>query len=82
MYQGIYLIKEREFKNNNTDIYKVGRSFSLNTRIKQYPKNSSLHLIVFCKNCEIIENEIITLLTKKFKIRTDYGAEYFSVKKV
>jgi hypothetical protein len=65
MSQGIYLIKEREFKNNNTDIFKVGRSNSLNTRIKHYPKDSSLHLLVFCKKCEIVENEIIELVEGK-----------------
>jgi hypothetical protein len=77
MYEGIYLIKEREFKNNNTDIYKIGRSYTLNTRIKHYPKDSGLHLLVFCKDSKIVEKEIIKLLTKNFKVRTDYGAEYF-----
>jgi hypothetical protein len=77
MYEGIYLIKEREFKKSNEDIYKLGRSFNLNMRIKDYPKRSSLFLIIFCKDCENIEKQLIILLTNKFKIRSDYGAEYF-----
>jgi hypothetical protein len=80
MYQGIYLIKEREFIKCNEDIYKIGKSNILNNRIKQYPKGSSLHLIIFCEKCEDIEKELIKLLTKKFKIRTEYGAEYFEGK--
>ena len=77
MSEGIYLIKEREFKKSNEDIYKIGRSFNLNTRIKKYPKKSSLFLIVFCKDCENIEKQLILLLTNRFKIRSDYGTEYF-----
>ena len=51
MYQGIYLIREREFIKCNENIYKIGKSNMLNDRIKNYPKNSSLHLLIFCKDC-------------------------------
>ena len=76
MYQGIYLIKEREFKKTNEEVYKIGRSHKISERIKGYPKDSSLHLIVLCKECEIVEKKLINLLTNKFKLLNNYGINH------
>ena len=42
--KGCYLLRTREFKNLNDNIYKIGRSINLNKRIKNYPNNSELIL--------------------------------------
>ena len=80
MYEGIYLIQEREFIKTCENIYKIGRSHNLDERIKQYPKQSKLFLIILCKNSYTIEKELVVLLTNKFKLCIDYGAEYFEGK--
>ena len=80
MYEGIYLIQEREFIKSGEEVYTIGRSHSINERIKQYPKQSNLFLIVLCKKSIEIEKELIKILTKKFILCSCYGAEYFEGK--
>ncbi len=80
MYEGIYLLQEREFVNSGKNVYKLGRSYTLNNRIKQYPKNSKLILIILCKKSTEIEKVLLKLLTKKFKLCYEYGSEYFKGK--
>jgi hypothetical protein len=79
-YEGLYLVKEREFVRFNEDIYKLGKSQNVLDRIKNYPKDSMLHLLIFCKDSDILEKELIKILTKKFKLASKYGAEYFEGK--
>ena len=78
--EGIYLIQEREFIKTKEDVYTIGRSNNLSERIKQYPKESKLILIILCKNSSDVEKKLITILTKKFKLCSNYGAEYFEGK--
>jgi hypothetical protein len=80
MYEGIYLIQEREFIKTEEEVYTLGRSHNLQERIKQYPKESNLLLIILCKNSVEIEKELIKLLTKNFTLCSNYGAEYFKGK--
>jgi hypothetical protein len=80
MFEGIYLIQEREFIKTQENVYKIGKSNNLSERIKHYPKESKLLLIILCKNSGDIEKELIKLLTKKFKLCSNYGAEYFEGK--
>jgi hypothetical protein len=79
-YEGLYLIKEREFVRCNDNIYKLGKSQNVLDRVKSYPKESMLHLIIFCKDSDVLEKELIKILTKKFKLVSNYGAEYFEGK--
>jgi len=77
MSEGIYLIHTREFVNTKELIYKLGRSCNMSTRILQYPKGSHLICSIKCENSLLCEKELIHLFTKLFKIRKDYGNEYF-----
>jgi hypothetical protein len=81
----VYLLREREFKNLNQPIYKIGKSKQINCqRITDYPKNSELVVIVSLKDCNKTENIIIDLFKNEFKQRLDIGNEYFqgNVKKM
>ena len=76
-YEGIYLLKEREFVRCGDDVFKIGRSSNLKNRVKQYPKESDLHVIILCKDSITVEKYIINLFNDKFNRMKDYGAEYF-----
>ena len=75
--KGCYLLRTREFKNSNENIYKIGRSINLNKRIKNYPNNSELILKLNTKNEVEAEKIIITIFKKTFIQRKDIGNEYF-----
>jgi hypothetical protein len=76
-YEGIYLLKEREFVRCGDNIFKVGRSGNVPGRVKQYPKDSDLYVMILCKDSVTIEKDIINLFNDKFNRMKDYGAEYF-----
>lgn len=68
--QYIYLLQEREFIKTNESIYKVGMTKKENhTRFKQYPKGSVLLFQMICDDCKNIENRVICMFKKIFKIR-------------
>lgn len=73
----IYIIKEREFKNSNQDIYKIGRTKNYKQRFSQYPKNSEIIGVIQTNNTVKIEREIINVLKKHLCQRKDIGYEYF-----
>ena len=73
----IYLIHEREFKRFNEPIYKFGKTVKLMNRMRNYPKNSDILLILKVENCDIMEKIILKKLRFNFKQRKDIGAEYF-----
>ena len=77
MSEGIYLLHTREFINSKQPIYKIGRSSNMNTRLSQYPKGSNILCSIKCENSNLCEKELIKLFTKLFKIRKEYGNEYF-----
>jgi hypothetical protein len=77
MHEGIYLLK-KEHTNVNDDFYKLGRSFNLHDRIKNYPKNSKLYLVILCKKSVDRENDLIKLLSLKFKFKSNNRSEYFT----
>jgi len=79
-YEGLYLIREREFVRVNENIYKLGKSQHVLSRVKSYPKESILHLIILCKKSDEYEKDLIKILTMKFKLASRYGAEYFEGK--
>jgi excinuclease UvrABC nuclease subunit len=57
MYEGIYLVQEREFIKTNEDVYKIGKSNNLSQRVRGYPKGSRLLLLILCKNVNDIEKK-------------------------
>jgi uncharacterized Zn-finger protein len=74
----IYLLQEREFKNNKQEIYKIGKTKQYNfRRFNDYPKDSLLILHILCDNCDISEKKLIELFNTKYIKRTDIGNEYF-----
>lgn len=75
----IYILQEREFIKTNENVYKIGYTChdDVKKRIKQYPKGSKL---IYSEEVEFPkekENNIINLLTIKYKLRDDIGREYF-----
>jgi hypothetical protein len=61
----IYLVRTREFKSLNREIYKVGRTSQCPdtriTRLHKYTKGSEIYLILQCnvQNVGLIEKEIL-----------------------
>jgi regulator of replication initiation timing len=79
MPQYIYLIREREFIRLNEQTYKIGKTKNEpNTRLSGYPKGSEVLLFESVLDCDTVERKIIERFREKFKLETDYGAEYFS----
>lgn len=73
----IYLLQEREFRRLQEPVYKIGKTITIKTRMKKYPKNSEVFLILKVFNCHIIEKLLLTEFKKIFKQRMDIGHEYF-----
>jgi hypothetical protein len=75
--EGIYLIHTREFRSLNEIIYKIGRSYDLDVRIRQYPKKSKIIFAINCENSLLCERELMKIFKSKFIQKLDYGTEYF-----
>ena len=75
--EGIYIIHTRESIKCKEKIYKIGCSYNLYKRIKQYPKNSKVLFLFVCNNSRDVESRIKKYFNVKFKQVTDYGSEYF-----
>jgi hypothetical protein len=78
----LYIIQEREFLNSNKDIYKIGRSNDINTRLMKYPKDSKIIFIIKHEDTIKTEKLWIERLKKNSKIKwkNDIGKEYFEGK--
>jgi hypothetical protein len=74
----IYLIREREFNENNKEIYKIGKTTQTKLkRINAYPNDSILYLYKECSDCHLSEKEIIKLFKIKYIHKNQIGNEYF-----
>ena len=73
----IYLIHTRECFRLKEEIYKIGRSHDLDTRVRQYAKGSKILCLISCENSIQCEKDLINLFKKYFKQIKDYGSEYF-----
>lgn len=75
----LYIIHLREFINTKENIYKIGCTYNLERRVKQYPKNSKLIFNVKIDNFRTIERIWINSLIKTAYVnhRKDIGKEYF-----
>jgi len=61
------------------NVYKIGRTAEMQTRIKGYPKGTIIILQLLCLDATFFEDHIKTLLLSSEGIqpRTDFGVEYF-----
>lgn len=73
----VYLIRTREFKNLNENVYKLGRTINPKSRFGSYPPGSEINVISKCDNCEEVEKNLLGIFSDKFIIRKDLGNEYF-----
>ena len=75
--EGIYLLREREFIRLNEDIYKIGRSKHIKTRMNSYPKGSDIELMMGCNDSIKCEKQLLEIFRTTFIQRKEYGSEYF-----
>ena len=80
--EGIYLLREREFIRLNEDIYKIGRSKHIKTRMNSYPKGSVIELMIGCSNSIQCEKDLLAIFRSKYIEHKEYGAEYFEGNKL
>jgi hypothetical protein len=73
----IYIIHPRACINANENIYKIGKTKDYTKRIKQYCKGSIYKLIIKVDDITTVENKLIKICNQLFKVRKDYGREYF-----
>ena len=66
-YHFIYLIKNKIDIENDSQIYKIGKSCQANTRrVASYPSGSHLLLQVACDDCHSMETFLINEFKNKF----------------
>ena len=82
----IYLIREREFKNSNEPVYKVGmtRRLEPQLRVKELgdasvPFPFDVHAMISCKNAPDLEKKLHHDLTQYRVNRVNLRKEYFSL---
>ena len=73
----LYMIKEREFVKTNENVYKIGKSTSIKSRMPSYPKNSIIYGIVYSSDVHKAEKDLIRHFDGRFKRRPDIGREYY-----
>ena len=74
---GLYLMHTRECYNADIEVYKLGRSKTLDNRVKQYPNGSKILFMMNCINSILLESILIKLFKTKYVQQTLYGTEYF-----
>jgi hypothetical protein len=75
------MIRPRENVLHNENVYKIGKTKVKNpdnniSRLMSYGKGTEFIYLNQCKNCDILEKEIIEEFNKKFN-KHSYGNEYF-----
>ena len=71
----LYVVQEK--RHENTDIYKIGRTENLYSRLKGYPGGKLIHAMSVCTDdLETKEKLLKQLLYKRLKKRRE-GYEYF-----
>ncbi len=74
----IYLIRPSSFRNNNLQIYKLGKSYNYISRFNTYEKFSELYVIYFVNNVDQVEKILIEIFKTKFIQEVMIGKEYFN----
>ncbi len=78
--QYCYIVKPRSSIDANIDVYKVGRTCDMEKRIKGYQKGSKIMCCSIVHDSKFVEKQIINRFKELFKIKKDYGNEYFEGK--
>src|SRR5579864_1264628 len=73
----VYLIRVRENKRCNDNVYKVGKSRNLSNRMNSYTKGSEVYLFIAVNDETKCERLLLHSFREKFKHREDFGREYF-----
>jgi hypothetical protein len=77
----VYIIRECDFVQLNTDIYKIGRTSKTNPedRFQKYRKGTEIVAFFKVNNSVECENKLIKCFTNHANIvkRNEYGKEYF-----
>lgn len=76
----IYLIRLREFVNDNRNVYKLGmttREFI--KRMQQYSAKSvdEVYIKYYVDDCKYVESELKKIFNNTFIVMRDYGKEYY-----
>lgn len=77
MTEFVYMLIEREFIKCKENIYKIGRTRDIKSRLMGYPKGSQLLISLNVADSKYVEKQMITIFKQKYKQRTDIGTEYF-----
>ena len=64
--EGIYLLREREFARLNENIYKIGRSINIKTRMNSYLKGSDIELMIGCNDSIKCEKKLLEIFRTTF----------------
>lgn len=72
-----YIVHEREDYIRQIDVYKIGRSGNIFSRMKGYPKGSMLVFMSSSPHMELVETKLIQIFSSLFIQRLDRGREYF-----
>jgi len=75
--ESVYMVHPRELIRLAENVYKLGRSHHVESRIRDYPKGSKIMCIMNCIDSIFCEKELIKIFKEKFIQRKDYGTEYF-----
>jgi hypothetical protein len=78
----VYVLIEREFINSGENVFKIGKTTDILSRMKGYPKGSKLVCLMNCENHNESELQLKTAFKKAFKHRGDIGHEYFEGNKL
>lgn len=74
----IYLIKEREFIKTNENIFKIGKTTSIKSRMPAYPRDSILYQCFYCpSNIHSVEKQFISMFDEQFTKQENIGREYY-----
>ena len=72
-----YLVHEREDYIRKIDIYKLGKSGDISSRMTGYPKGSKLVFMSSSPHMLLVEKKLIKIFSNLFIHRTNRGREYF-----
>tara|TARA_B100001758_G_C18331618_1_gene569133 strand:- start:93 stop:602 length:510 start_codon:yes stop_codon:yes gene_type:complete len=73
----LYILRTRESVRLDESVYKIGKTYDMEQRLKNYPKGSEL--LKSIKVCErhIAEKVLLREFSSKFTNREEFGNEYF-----
>lgn len=73
----IYILQTRHSFAADMNVFKVGKTKNMSSRLGGYPKGSHVIAQFACINADVLETKLLQKLRATFKERKDFGAEYF-----